>query len=77
MSTFGLLAMVALLPLFSSAPPAIHCSMQVRFSLGSIGDLGGMNGSSLWAIDAVQRRCRPGSPGLTTTPELLPSMSLV
>src|SRR6516162_7197963 len=75
-STFGLFAGFALLPAFSSAPPAIQPRIVSRLSLARIGDLGGICGSALCATSKYNL-LPSGSPGLITSPELPPAMRLV
>ena len=72
-SNFGLLAILALLPLFSRAPPRIHWRMVSTFSAGIMADFGGMKGSCLWDTSS-NNRLASGSAGLMTSPELPPAM---
>jgi len=66
-SSFGFIA-AALLPAFSSAPPAIHALMMASSASGILGELGGILGSSECDTSSYKRELS-GSPGSMTAPE--------
>ena len=67
-STVGLLAVMALLPVVSNRPPAIHFRKTSSSLSGSFGLFGGMVGSSAWVM-AFQSLLLSGLPARTTGPE--------